>query len=84
MVLIPISLYQVWLLPYPVVGYSKGFRVDQVAAGAVNESDIDAVVATMLRTKFSLGLFEGYTPINIIEICLTPANQILTLTLTST
>ena len=33
--------------------------VDQVAAGTVNESSIDDVVKTILRTKFSLGLFEG-------------------------
>ena len=28
-------------------------------AGTVNESSIDDVVKTVLRTKFSLGLFEG-------------------------
>lgn len=32
---------------------------DQVKAGTVNESDIDAAVKTMLRTKFALGLFES-------------------------
>ncbi|EJD00700.1 glycoside hydrolase family 3 protein [Fomitiporia mediterranea MF3/22] len=35
---------------------------DQVAAGTVKESDIDAVVVTMLRTKFALGLFENPYP----------------------
>lgn len=33
--------------------------LDQVKAGTVDESDIDAAVATMLRTKFALGLFES-------------------------
>ncbi|KAL5530859.1 hypothetical protein ACEPAF_7117 [Sanghuangporus sanghuang] len=35
---------------------------EQVAAGTVKESDIDAVVMTILRTKFSLGLFENPYP----------------------
>ncbi|KLO08234.1 glycoside hydrolase family 3 protein [Schizopora paradoxa] len=35
---------------------------DQVAAGTVNESSIDDVVKTILRTKFSLGLFEDPYP----------------------
>lgn len=34
-------------------------RLDQVAAGTVDVSFIDETVKTMLRTKFSLGLFEG-------------------------
>lgn len=34
-------------------------EIDQVSAGTVKESDIDAVVMTMLRTKFALGLFES-------------------------
>ncbi|KAI5117718.1 hypothetical protein M0805_001804 [Coniferiporia weirii] len=35
---------------------------DQVKAGTVKESDIDAAVVTMLRTKFTLGLFENPYP----------------------
>ena len=32
---------------------------DQVKAGTVKESDIDAAVEAILRTKFALGLFES-------------------------
>ncbi|KIK63658.1 glycoside hydrolase family 3 protein [Collybiopsis luxurians FD-317 M1] len=35
---------------------------DQVAAGTVNESFIDETVKAMLRTKFTLGLFESPYP----------------------
>ncbi|KAJ3857876.1 glycoside hydrolase family 3 protein [Lentinula lateritia] len=35
---------------------------DQVAAGTVNESYIDETVKAMLRTKFTLGLFESPYP----------------------
>ncbi|KAJ3778547.1 glycoside hydrolase superfamily [Lentinula raphanica] len=35
---------------------------DQVAAGTVNETYIDATVEAMLRTKFTLGLFESSYP----------------------
>ena len=45
-----------------------------MASGTVNESDIDAVVTTMLRTKFALGLFEGEAtlqlqPISLLMTC---------------
>ena len=33
--------------------------LDQVAAGTVDESVIDEAVATLLRAKFVLGLFES-------------------------
>ena len=37
----------------------SGTSIDQIKAGAVDVDFLDVTVATMLRTKFSLGLFES-------------------------
>jgi len=37
---------------------------DQVRAGTVDEKFIDETVKTMLRAKFTLGLFESKLPFN--------------------
>ncbi|KZT37098.1 family 3 glycoside hydrolase [Sistotremastrum suecicum HHB10207 ss-3] len=58
--------------------YTYETLADQVAAGTVNETFIDETVKTMLRTKFTLGLFENPYPYSdYLSTLRTPATRTL-------